>query len=58
MRCVLRAAAAADEIAAEISREFHLSDTDMDICAAALKEWLDRGMSHDCVSSGGGGGGH
>lgn len=34
----------ADEIAAEISSEFHLSDTDRDICAAALKEWLDRGM--------------
>ncbi|KAL4431210.1 hypothetical protein ABPG75_006466 [Micractinium tetrahymenae] len=33
-----------DEIAAEISSEFHLSDTDRDICAAALKEWLDRGM--------------
>lgn len=33
-----------DEIAAEISSEFHLSDTDKDICAAALKEWLDRGM--------------
>ncbi|PRW58194.1 COP9 signalosome complex subunit 5b-like [Chlorella sorokiniana] len=33
-----------DEIAAEISNEFHLSDTDRDICAAALKEWLDRGM--------------
>ena len=35
---------AADEIAAEISNEFLLSDTDRDICAAALKEWLDRGM--------------
>ena len=34
----------ADEIAAEISNEFLLSDTDRDICAAALKEWLDRGM--------------
>lgn len=29
-----------DEIAAEISSEFNLSPTDMDICAAALKEWL------------------
>jgi hypothetical protein len=36
----------ADEIAAEISNEFHLSDTDRDICAAALKEWLDRGMDN------------
>eukprot|EP00887_Chlorella_sp_A99_P005539 scaffold1.g5539.t1 len=32
----------ADEIAAEISNEFNLSITDRDICAAALKEWLDR----------------
>lgn len=26
----------------EISNEFNLSSTDRDICAAALKEWLDR----------------
>lgn len=33
-----------DEIAAEISKEFHLSSTDRDICAAALKEWLAKEM--------------
>lgn len=33
-----------DEIAAEISNEFHLSSTDRDICAAALKEWLAKEM--------------
>jgi len=29
-----------DEVAEEISSEFNLSPTDLDICAAALKEWL------------------
>lgn len=32
----------ADAIAAEISSEFNLSDVDTDLCAAALKEFLDR----------------
>lgn len=29
-----------DAIASEIGEQFSLSDTDRDICAAALKEWL------------------
>ena len=29
-----------DTVAVEISNEFALSETDKDICAAALKEWL------------------
>ena len=33
-----------DEIATEIGNEFSLSDTDRDICAAALKEWLAKGL--------------
>ncbi|GAB4822726.1 hypothetical protein N2152v2_009772 [Parachlorella kessleri] len=33
-----------DEIAVEISNEFHLSNADRDICAAALKEWLAKEM--------------
>ncbi|MEW5313631.1 MAG: hypothetical protein WDW38_005183 [Sanguina aurantia] len=32
----------ADSLAGEISEEFNLSPTDMEICAAALKEWLAR----------------
>lgn len=33
-----------DEIALEIGNEFSLSSTDRDICAAALKEWLAKGL--------------
>lgn len=33
-----------DEIAIEIGDEFSLSSTDRDICAAALKEWLAKGL--------------
>lgn len=29
-----------DNIAAELSQEFHLSPTDLEICAAALREWM------------------
>ena len=40
-----------DEIAAEISSEFHLSSTDRDICAAALKEWLAREMDERAAAA-------
>lgn len=33
-----------DDIAVEIGNEFNLSSTDRDICAAALKEWLAKGL--------------
>lgn len=36
-----------DEIAVEIGNEFLLSSTDRDICAAALKEWLAKGLEDD-----------
>ena len=36
-----------DEIAVEIGNEFSLSTTDRDICAAALKEWLAKGLDQD-----------
>lgn len=36
-----------DEIATEIGGEFGLSSTDRDICAAALKEWLAKGLEDD-----------
>lgn len=36
-----------DEIAVEIGNEFSLSSTDRDICAAALKEWLAKGLDQD-----------
>jgi WNK lysine deficient protein kinase len=34
----------ADNLAAEISENFHLSPTDTEICAAALREWLAKEM--------------
>ena len=34
-----------DTVAVEISNEFALSETDRDICAAALKEWLAKEAS-------------
>ena len=36
-----------DEIALEIGNEFKLSSTDRDICAAALKEWLAKGLDQE-----------